>query len=621
MTGHSHNWYDEENTGEIIIDSSNNVDTKKLEENIHAIKLSRKIYEEAHPTNECPLTKEEKAAEDDEWIKKFIKNTDLNIRALKTTINNLQEKTDQLTQTVLTNTSERVKSKTKIGKNDMKELVPRNLPIEHPYEEPTPFPGRLKGQKVVQPYMPLSPFRDKANVANEEELDIDIPLQDGVMQLMTAYITPLGDVASATIPILDKHLNEFEEDFSDITKVVEMRDGNSINDVKGLSDIIKTDDFETFIQKLVHRVDDFACPVSFPWHTDKNISKDPLPKSTKFKVDDYAILVVHPAPFQKFPEPFIYLVKMSRYYTLDKDTYPRFLHDDKEGWCLSLYIIHLVVFDLVFDYLFVYAKMDLFAFIHVVGPTKVEIVVRERTEGGKKRIESIVGHVVPLLPVSSAHSKRYLEASVDKLFDEGGSTNQGGSASSGGHNAKIELATDVEDIAAKNVTAERPKRQRKKASVGSVLKELLTSIIMSDEVGVTAVATLPFITSSISAMLEHEGGDHTDSVNGPNLCTIGLAKRFITSSHSSHHSSTNPSGAEVDSIIMYVVLPPVMIKAVVTSHAVSAPFISVLKTKTNITSLGYASIFYESGSTEQRGHMLRVPLILLNKIFRWVLKS
>ncbi|GKF56446.1 hypothetical protein Tco_0166786, partial [Tanacetum coccineum] len=69
-------------------------------------------------------------------------------------------------------------------------------------------------------------------------------------------------------------------------------------------------------------VDAFACPVSFPWHTDKNVSRDPLLKSTKFNVDDYAVLVAHPAPFQKFSEPFLCLVGMSRYYTLDEDTYP-----------------------------------------------------------------------------------------------------------------------------------------------------------------------------------------------------------------------------------------------------------------------------------------------------------
>ncbi|GKD67407.1 hypothetical protein Tco_1309515, partial [Tanacetum coccineum] len=33
---------------------------------------------------------------------------------------------------------------------------------------------------VVQPCMPLSPFRNEANVAREEEHDNDIPLQDGV---------------------------------------------------------------------------------------------------------------------------------------------------------------------------------------------------------------------------------------------------------------------------------------------------------------------------------------------------------------------------------------------------------------------------------------------------------
>nr|GEV27749.1 hypothetical protein [Tanacetum cinerariifolium] len=89
-------------------------------------------------------------------------------------------------------------------------------------------------------------------------------------------------------------------------------------------------------------VDAFACSVSFPWHIDKNVSRDPLPKSTEFNVDDYDVLVAHPAPFRKFPEPFLCLVEISRYYTLDEDTYPRFRHDDREGGFLSLYIVHLV---------------------------------------------------------------------------------------------------------------------------------------------------------------------------------------------------------------------------------------------------------------------------------------
>ncbi|GKA55942.1 hypothetical protein Tco_0755014 [Tanacetum coccineum] len=63
------------------------------------------------------------------------------------------------------------------------------------------------------------------------------------------HITPLDDdyVAPATSPILEKHLNKFGEEIYDITRVAEKADGNLVNDVKELSDIIKTYDFETFI--------------------------------------------------------------------------------------------------------------------------------------------------------------------------------------------------------------------------------------------------------------------------------------------------------------------------------------------------------------------------------------
>ncbi|GKC45904.1 hypothetical protein Tco_1063626, partial [Tanacetum coccineum] len=88
-------------------------------------------------------------------------------------------------------------------------------------------------------------------------------------------------------------------------------------------------------------VDYFACLASFLWHADKNVSRDPFPKSTEFSADDYAVLISHPAPFQKFPEPFLCLIGMSRNYTLDEDTYPTFLHDDGTDGCLSLYIVHL----------------------------------------------------------------------------------------------------------------------------------------------------------------------------------------------------------------------------------------------------------------------------------------
>ncbi|GJW36072.1 hypothetical protein Tco_0058992 [Tanacetum coccineum] len=320
-------------------------------------------------------------------------------------------------------------------------------------------------------------------------------------------------------------------------------------------------------------VDSFAYPASFPWHTDKNVSRDPFPKSTEFNADHYAILVAHPASFWKFPEPFLCLVGMSRYYTMDEDTYPMFLYDDGTGGCLSLYIIHLV-----------------------------KVVERERIEGERKLLESTIGRVVPLLPVASARSERELEASVDKLFDEGGSADQGDSAAVGGHDVEIKLVTVAEDVAV--VTAERPRRQRKnrpaamdasdsshppkklrgdhktssKAATGSkspsVLKELLASSILSDE-----------------------GSDHTDSITGLNLRTIGLSKKFVISSDSSHHSSTNTIEAEVDSFIRFAAPLLVMTEAVITSHAVNVPSIPVPDTGNKTTSPVHASIFHDSDST------------------------
>nr|GEZ06572.1 hypothetical protein [Tanacetum cinerariifolium] len=68
---------------------------------------------------------------------------------------------------------------------------------------------------------------------------------------------------------------------------------------------------------------------------------------------------------------------MSRYYTLDEDTYPSFLHDDG-------------------------MDMDFFAFIKVADPTKVKVVKKERAEGDAKLMDSTIGRVVQLLPIAPA---------------------------------------------------------------------------------------------------------------------------------------------------------------------------------------------------------------------------
>ncbi|GKE07695.1 hypothetical protein Tco_1411246, partial [Tanacetum coccineum] len=87
-------------------------------------------------------------------------------------------------------------------------------------------------------------------------------------------------------------------------------------------------------------VDDFACPASFPWHTAKNVTRDHAPVAADFNAQDYATLAAHPSSFWKFPEAFLCLVGLSRYYPLDEETYPWFLHKNREGGYLWLYMCH-----------------------------------------------------------------------------------------------------------------------------------------------------------------------------------------------------------------------------------------------------------------------------------------
>ncbi|GJQ96140.1 hypothetical protein Tco_0007279 [Tanacetum coccineum] len=123
-------------------------------------------FKEAHFTKECPLKKEDEAVEQSE-------------------------------------------KRTTMGKGNMKDPVPRDLP-------PTPFQGHLKEHIV--------------------------------------YITPPDDdyVAPTTSPTLDKQLNRFGMECFGITRVAEKANGNHVEDVQELSDI-KTNDYETFIWKLLHQ--------------------------------------------------------------------------------------------------------------------------------------------------------------------------------------------------------------------------------------------------------------------------------------------------------------------------------------------------------------------------------
>ncbi|GKD02983.1 hypothetical protein Tco_1177957 [Tanacetum coccineum] len=267
-----------------------------------------------------------------------------------------------------------------------------------------------------------------------------------------------------------------------------------------------------------------------------HVTRDPAPVAAKFNAQNYATLVAHPSPFRKFPEAFMCLVGLSRHYTLDDETYPRFLHKNGE-------------------------EMDIFAFIHTLDPTKVRVVERERIKDEPRLLDTTIGRTVSLLPVASDRAKSELEASVERLFDKGGSGNQTeqGDFAGGGKDANIQPVIETTDTAIEDVAPVQPIRQGERKSVivdaggksRSAIKRLLAGAVLNTGVGIAAIPTLPFM---IASTLEREGGDHTDSVAGLNLRAIGAPLRFIISLDSSHHSGTNVAKAKVDSLVRFFVL-------------------------------------------------------------------
>nr|GEU88633.1 transposase (putative), gypsy type [Tanacetum cinerariifolium] len=202
-------------------------------------------------------------------------------------------------------------------------------------------------------------------------------------------------------------------------------------------------------------------------------------------------------------------------------------------------------------------NMDLFAFIHTPDPTKVKVVERERVEDEPLLLQTTVSRTVSLHPVALDRAKI------------------------SGRGADVQLVSEATNTVAEDVAPLQPRRQRKRkfmvvgvgeashppkklrvdhetssrASVAGkskfVVHRLLVGDVLNADVRGEAIPTLPFVTSSVSATPEREGGDHTDSVVRLNLRTI---QRFVISSNSSHHSGANVAEAEVDSLVRSSVL-------------------------------------------------------------------
>nr|GEX29438.1 zinc finger, CCHC-type [Tanacetum cinerariifolium] len=224
--------------------------------------------------------------------------------------------------------------------------------------------------------------------------------------------------------------------------------------------------------------------------------------------------------------------------------------------------------------------------------------------GEPRLLETTVGRTIPLLPIALDRAENELEATVDRLFNEGGSghqTKQKDSAG-GGQDANIQLVVEAADTFVEDAALMQSRRQKKRKSVvvdagwdshppkklredhGTLsgapvggksrysLKRLLVGALLNAEVRVAAIPTLPFVTASVITTPEREDGDHTDSVVEPNLRTIGPPRRFVISSDSSHHSGTNVAKAEVDSLIRS--FAPIMTTITITTLTVDPTFVT-----------------------------------------------
>nr|GEY03367.1 hypothetical protein [Tanacetum cinerariifolium] len=156
--------------------------------------------------------------------------------------------------------------------------------------------------------------------------------------------------------------------------------------------------------------------------------------------------------------------------------------------------------------------MDLFAFIRAPDPTKVRVVEWERDDDEPRLLETTVGCTVSLLPVTPDHADSELEASVDRVFDEGGSghhTEQGDSTR-GGQDVNIQPVVEAADTIVEGAAPVRSRRLGKRKFV---------------------VVDLGGFPSSQKAKGESWNPE------------------FVISSNSSHHSDTNVAEAKIDSLI------------------------------------------------------------------------
>ncbi|GJX48793.1 hypothetical protein Tco_0273983 [Tanacetum coccineum] len=337
-------------------------------------------------------------------------------------------------------------------------------------------------------------------------------------------------------------------------------------------------------------IDEFLVPTNarFSWFFGSNIVKDRAPAPSEYNVEHVNTLITQASPFLWFPKEFLCWVGIS--------------------------------------------QMDFNAFIRTADPSKVRIVERARAENEGPIVTVAKHRTVTLLPTSVVRPSGELSASVEREFV--GDVNVGGGGdeevTSFGGQDNVEPSVPITDKVGTEIPG--PKRTKKKrvacgsertpaasnppkrlrvdygtaggsATRGkspSVLNRLLQDSQLMVEQGVLALPTLPFITSSMTASPLEEGGDHTESVIGPSLRTIGPSARFVVLSDSSHHSGAKSADLEVDSLVRSAI--PVMTKA--TTMTTIAPIVAILADVGKDKSVSHLSVFGSSSLSEKTDRTL-----------------
>ncbi|GKC48565.1 hypothetical protein Tco_1071310 [Tanacetum coccineum] len=285
-------------------------------------------------------------------------------------------------------------------------------------------------------------------------------------------------------------------------------------------------------------VDASVFPLVVPWHSNKMLRKDPHLTPAEFNADVCDFLANNLAPFRKFLEPFLCFVGISRYYDLDKNCYPTFWTDDEE--------------------------MDLFAFINHADPTKVQIREREVREGegvGYDNVNEEVGDAAMADQIKkSDHATQDEGANIVHIEDEilvSASKRAKGSrmkrkAAGGASDSSLPPKKLWADYGTSGVGASTGEK-----SVAA-LQSLLEGSTLVVEVGVTATATVPCITSSVTPTPERGVDGPAESISRIGLRTRHPAERFMISLDSSHDSNANAADDKVFSVIRSLILDPLI---------------------------------------------------------------